>query len=155
MKDLLPELKKGTKKALDALILMRQKEGEELELDIKKRLKAIDKLGSFIEKKAPEAVQKYKERLKLKNLDEKELNVFVERSDITEEITRLKSHLKQFFSFLILEEPVGRMLDFLTLEMLRESSTIIAKSVDEKIAWEAMAMKQEMERIREQVQNIE
>jgi uncharacterized protein (TIGR00255 family) len=85
----------------------------------------------------------------------KEIVFFADRSDISEEITRLRSHLKQFYQSLRKKEPVGRTLDFMIVEMNREVNTIGSKANDLEIAQAVVAMKTELEKIREQVQNIE
>jgi len=160
-------LEKALTAALKKLVAMRAKEGRELADDLKARLNALEEMLQEIIKKAPQVLSKRRkkmfqglETLGLENLssDErvlKEIALFGEKSDIAEEITRLTSHIKQFRSRLRAAEPVGRELDFLVQEFLREINTIGSKANDLKITQQVVAFKTELERIREQVQNVE
>ena len=154
--------------ALSALDQMKRKEGLALAKDIIERLKKMSLAITAIEKKSPEAVAKT--RLKLKErleellqpgieLDERllrEVALYAERVDITEEITRLRSHLAQYEEFLKAKDGVsGRKMDFLVQEMGREINTIGSKSMDASIAHQVVDVKAELEKIREQIQNIE
>ncbi len=161
------QVKAALEKALDALEAMRAKEGEALQEELLIGLARAEAILERIEQRAPEIPQGYKERLKARleallegrGVDplrlEQEVALFADRSDITEECTRLKSHLTQFRSFLRQEGPHGRKLDFLLQEMGREANTIGAKAFDAGISHEVILLKAELERLREQVQNIE
>lgn len=161
------ELKKALSEAMDAFITMKEVEGKALALDIKGRIKAIGEHLKKIEKEAKGAPQKYREKLleKLEDVlagaadDErllKEVAFYAEKIDITEEITRLKSHMKQALDLIASKEKsIGRSLDFLNQEMLREINTIASKSGSLSVTKEAVNAKAELEKIREQVQNIE
>jgi len=127
----------------------------------------LDKHVDDIDKRAPELVQVYSVRLKdnierMLNdvaMDEgrlaQEVALFAEKSDITEEIVRIRSHLKQFREYTSLDEAVGRRLDFLIQEMNREINTIGSKASDTVISKVVVEMKSEVEKLREQVQNVE
>lgn len=152
--------------ALISFIKMRSIEGENLKCDILKKLEGINETVTKIEKRAPFVAEDYKARLvnKLNELEEvkadearilTEVTIFADKACIDEEITRLFSHIKQMK--LILEEsvPVGRKLDFLVQEMNREVNTIGSKSNDIEITSYIVDAKSEIEKIREQIQNIE
>lgn len=167
------KVKSAIKSAIDkALFLveeMRKREGELLQEDILSRLDSINKMLKKIKERVPAVVEYYRDRLMQSvsallqgqdiELDEsrlvQEVAFFAERSDITEEIVRLESHLSQFLSFIKRDEPVGRRLDFLVQEMNREANTIGAKCQDVEISKLVVDIKAEIEKIREQVQNIE
>ncbi len=162
-------LKTAMDKALNSVEEMRKREGEILQKDLLVRIEKIKKILREIKERAPDVVELYRNKLKenverlLQNQDIsisedrilQEVAIFAERSDITEEIVRLESHITQFLSFINREEPVGRRLDFLIQEMNRETNTIGAKSQDSVISSFVVDMKAEIEKIREQVQNIE
>jgi uncharacterized protein (TIGR00255 family) len=154
--------------ALNALDAMRSVEGKMLAKDIGSRLTLMEKKLAEIEQMAPEAVSKL--RLKLKErmeeifsrseeLDERllrEVALFAERVDISEEITRFRSHLAQYRDHLKEHMgPAGRKMDFLTQEMGREINTIGSKSMDSRISHFVVDVKAELEKVREQIQNIE
>ena len=153
--------------ALLGLARMRQKEGEVLEADLRERLELLKQTVSSIHVLAPNVVTAYREKLHqrlaeagIENLadDErvlKEVAIFADRCDINEELVRLKSHLEQFQQLLSSSDPVGRTLDFLCQELGREINTIGSKANDVEITRHVVAFKTELERIREQVQNIE
>jgi len=154
--------------AVNGLVAMRQKEGEALKSDILLKKDNIFKMIDVVEKRSPLVVAEHKERLEnrindLLNgktiVDENriatEVAFFADKSAIDEEITRLKSHVSQLDSILNMDCPVGRKLDFLIQEMNREVNTIGSKSNDIEITNAVLDMKSEIEKIREQVQNIE
>jgi uncharacterized protein (TIGR00255 family) len=151
--------------ALKKFIEMREKEGSALRKDFILRLKTIRTQLKKIEKKAPLLQEKYQKKLKARitevaSLDKdrllREVMIYAERVDVTEEITRLYSHMTQFEDLLrAKEKSVGRTLDFLTQEMGREINTLTAKAGDSEISKLAIGIKSEIEKIREQVQNIE
>jgi uncharacterized protein (TIGR00255 family) len=148
------------------LLDMRQKEGEELHKDLEHHLQKLCTTVESLKELAPSVVKAYKERLEKKMkefasgvFDEArlltEVAVFSDKADINEEITRLLSHIQQFQHTLQLQEPVGRKLDFLIQEMNREVNTIGSKANDSHIASKVVEMKTFLEKMREQVQNIE
>jgi uncharacterized protein (TIGR00255 family) len=153
--------------ALNGLLGMKSKEGVELLKDLKKRLKSIEKKLELIEKESSLSVNdsflKYKEKVKAlledsPNLNDRlelELAILAERSDITEECVRLKSHIKLFLDSLSKEDDPGRKLNFLCQEMNREANTISSKTLSTTITHNSVHIKEEIERMREQIQNIE
>ncbi|MFH0845011.1 MAG: YicC/YloC family endoribonuclease [Pseudomonadota bacterium] len=154
-------------RALDSMDDMRCQEGRIIEEDLHERLNLIEGHLDFIEKRAPMVVQAYKGRLKDKinrisndmELDEnrliQEVAIFADRCDITEEIVRARSHLKQFRDYLSPDDSVGRRLDFLSQEFHREFNTMGVKASDASISAKVVEVKAELEKIREQVQNVE
>ena len=153
--------------ALTSLNEMRKTEGNSLSIDINSRLSVVRDISKRVEAKQPELADHYMAKLKKRiseltgetNLDEtrfiQEVALMADKSDVTEETVRLDSHIKQFEELLNTEEPVGRKLDFLIQEMNREVNTIGSKSGDSELSRCVVDMKAEIERIREQVQNIE
>ena len=160
-------LRKSLAKAISSLIKMKKKEGEELKFDICKRIEKLSNLVEIIDKRSPIVKKNYKKKLtsrlksegfeKLMNDERvlKEVALYGERSDITEEIVRIISHLKQMNSHLESKKSVGRALDFLCQELFREINTICSKADDLKIIKSAVTFKIELEKIREQSQNVE
>lgn len=154
--------------ALGNVLKMRIEEGIALKRDIELQLQSMEKMIVEIEKRAPLVVEEYRDKLKEKikdiinnefDLDEDRLNneivFFADKSDINEEIVRFKSHIKQFFMSLESKESVGRKLDFLIQEMNREINTIGSKANDLTITKYVVDIKSELEKVREQIQNIE
>lgn len=153
--------------ALDDLIIMRTREGEELYKDIAQRLNNIQKSVEEIENISKDSIKEYfrklKERAKLIFEDiveynerlELELALLVDKSDITEECVRLKSHTKFFLETMNSSNDVGRKLNFLCQEINREANTIGSKALSTSISHKTVSIKEETERIREQIQNIE
>jgi uncharacterized protein (TIGR00255 family) len=163
-----PILEESLVNAMDALLKMRMKEGAHLSKDLQGRIKAMRNGVAKVKKVAPEMVKRYRDALaeRIKNAglplppeeDErllKEVVYFADRSDISEELARLQSHFNQFEDCVKTEEPVGRTLDFLAQEMNREINTIGSKAQDSEIAREVVLLKAELEKFREQVQNVE
>jgi uncharacterized protein (TIGR00255 family) len=162
-----PIVGKALKAALKALIQMRAREGAALQKDIEQRFGKIGAALERIRKQAPSVAESYREKLQarlkaagftVESSDERmlrELALFADRSDITEEVTRFDSHIKQARHLMQAAEPVGRSLDFLAQEMFREVNTMGSKANDSGILKDVVALKAELERIREQVQNIE
>jgi uncharacterized protein (TIGR00255 family) len=162
-----PALKKALKAALEQFVKMRKVEGEALAADLRKRVLAIQKNVKTIGVLAPKVMDHHrvalldraaKAGLEIEASDErllKEIVFFADRSDISEELTRLRSHLDQFFGQLGKDEPVGRTLDFLLQELFRETNTIGNKANFLAISQIIVGMKTELEKLREQVQNIE
>ena len=162
-----PALRRALKAALDQFVKMRKAEGEALAADLRKRVLAMQKNVKTIGVLAPKVMEHHrgtlleraaKAGLEIGASDErllKEIVFFADRSDISEELTRLRSHLDQFFTQLGKDEPVGRTLDFLLQEMFRETNTIGNKANFLAISQIIVGMKTELEKLREQVQNIE
>jgi uncharacterized protein (TIGR00255 family) len=159
-------------RALKILAGMRRKEGLALERDLLARLDEIERRLAAIRARLPGILQEHHARLQTRvnrmlegvagireQVDPgrlaQEVALLAERNDVSEEITRLDSHLRQFKSFLRKSEPVGRSLDFLLQEMNREVNTIGSKVADAAVTQEIVAMKAEFEKLREQVQNVE
>ena len=153
--------------ALERFLAMREKEGQKMQADLVGRLDAIERMVTQVEALSPETVQQYYDRLyrKLQELladttiDESRLvteaGIFAEKIAVDEETVRLRSHLAQFRQLLESGEPIGRKLDFLVQEMNREVNTIGSKAQDLSITKYVVDMKAEIEKIREQIQNIE
>jgi uncharacterized protein (TIGR00255 family) len=162
-----PAVERALALALDGLIKMREREGKHLAKDLNNRVKAIRQLLREIRALHPAVVEKFRAALKERieksglpfNTDDerlaKEIFLFADRSDISEELTRVESHLAQFVQHLRREEPVGRALEFIVQEIFREFNTLGAKANDAEIARRVVACKTELEKIREQVQNVE
>ena len=162
-----PAIERALNTALTELIKMREHEGKHLAKDLIHRLKTLRKELKEIRALYPTVVKKYRdamlERINKAGLnlavdDErllKEISFFADRSDISEELTRLESHLAQFAHHLRKNEPVGRTLEFITQEIFRELNTLGAKSNDAAISQHVVACKAELEKIREQIQNLE
>jgi uncharacterized protein (TIGR00255 family) len=164
LKDALLAAVSGATESMDA---MRRHEGEALLEDLRKRRELVSLATEKVARRAPEVVteyvQKLKERLAQFDLNRgidadriaQEVAIMADRCDITEELVRLDSHFNQFDTALSLAEPVGRKLDFLLQEMSREINTIGSKANDAEITYHVVELKTEIEKIREQVQNIE
>ncbi len=160
-------IRKGLESALDQLIKMRRNEGKELSKDLKRRIEIIDDKVSEIQEESGKSVNEYyaklKERMKAMIEDitsysdrlELELALLADKSEITEECVRLKSHLKFFLESMEQDEEPGRKLNFLCQEMNREANTISAKTISTAITHSSVLIKEEIEKIREQIQNIE
>ena len=162
-----PVLEHALDDALDELIKMRQREGKHLAKDLIHRLKVIRREIKSVRSLFPDVVKKYRaalfDRIEKAGLDLpldderllKEVSIFADRSDVSEELTRLESHLAQFAHLLRKNEPVGRTLEFITQEIARELNTLGAKANDAAISQHVVACKAELEKIREQIQNLE
>ena len=161
-------LREATLRALEMLIKMRIREGNKLKQDINHRLEFISSIVENIEKRAPKVVIDYKAKLKerlneiledITQVDENRLHMevvlFADKSNIDEEIVRLRSHIHQLKKSFNERQPIGRKLDFLLQEMNREINTVGSKSSDLDIINYVVEVKSELEKIREQVQNIE
>ncbi len=165
--ELWPVVKKALEEALDKLEIMRKAEGRNLSRDLSKRIKIIEKNLGTIEGGADKVVVRHRARLtaKVKNIlagpavDKNrlatEIAIFAEHSDVTEEIIRTASHLAAFKKKLLIEKEIGRTLEFIIQELHREVNTISAKASDYTISKNVIGIKSELEKIREQVQNIE
>jgi len=152
--------------ALDELCAMRAREGESIRQDLAGRVDAIEDMTCRVEQRYPETVEAYTQRLKRaveelvgSGVDETrlmmEVAVMADRSAIAEETVRLHSHVRQLRALLDAEEPVGRRVDFIVQELNREVNTISSKSQDIPITQLTVDMKAEIEKLREQVQNVE
>ncbi|HWY40786.1 MAG TPA: YicC/YloC family endoribonuclease [Chthoniobacterales bacterium] len=162
-----PAIERALRAALNQLVKMREREGKNLAKDLIHRLKAMRKQIKEIRSLHPDVVRKYRaallERIQKAGLpiapdDErlvKEISFFADRSDVSEELTRVESHLAEFAHHLRRHEPVGRTLEFITQEIFRELNTLGAKANDAGIAQRVVACKAELEKIREQIQNLE
>ncbi len=164
-----PAIQKTLQEALDNLAKMRREEGKAMGADLAANCRIIAAELKEIAARAPQTVDTYRLRLEervRRALEEhkvtlnpadlvREVAIYAERSDISEELVRLESHLTQFDQIVATEEAVGRKLEFLTQEMLREVNTIGSKSTDVEIARHVIEMKTAVERLREMIQNIE
>ncbi len=163
----LPQLTQAVGSAIAAIDGMRVREGEALAADLLARRRQIAEWVGQVSERTPSMVVEYKQKLALRleqllgdvELDPvrlaQEVALLADRCDITEELVRLNSHFAQFDEALRLKEPVGRKLDFLMQEMNREVNTIGSKANDAAIATLVIQIKAEMEKMREQVQNVE
>ncbi|MFT4550496.1 MAG: hypothetical protein ACI8XO_000678 [Verrucomicrobiales bacterium] len=162
-----PAIEKVTRKAMTELIKMRRAEGKHLQDDLGTRLSALQAEVEAVKKLAPSVIDSHRANLKRRLADGgleidladerilKEIGLFSDRSDISEETTRLASHFKQMAKYVKSKEPVGRAMDFLSQEMNRELNTIGSKANNATIAQHIVNAKTELEKMREQVQNVE
>lgn len=153
--------------ALEAFMSMRRAEGERLKADVLMRAEKIISYVEEVEARSPETVAEYKQRLqdkieeflKSKDYDQQrvitEVAIYADKVAVDEETVRLRSHFEQLKTYLEKDEPIGRSLDFLVQEMNREANTIGSKVRDAQIAQIVVQIKNEIEKIREQIQNIE
>jgi len=160
-------MKAAIEKALESLIIMRENEGKQLKVNLIERALFIEGILAEISVRAPEVVKEYKQKLenRIKELLEQqtidesrlatEIAIFADRCSIDEEIVRLGSHINQLREALNSQQPVGRKLDFLIQEMNREINTIGSKANDLVITKNVVELKSEIEKMREQIQNIE
>ena len=166
--DFWPTVESALKKAVLMLVKMREREGAHLATDLSKRISMMRKASAQIQQHSPKVARRYRDqllaRIKSAGLEApgtdddrllKEVVYFADRSDISEELTRLQSHFQQFNDCLKSKEPVGRTLDFLAQEMNREVNTIGSKANDSLISREVVTLKAELEKFREQAQNVE
>ncbi len=161
------DVKVAVDTALDHFISMREAEGEKLKADILSRAEKIISIVGEIEERSPITVQEYRDRLYTKlsevlqstNIDDQriltEAAIFADKVAVDEETVRLRSHFEQMKNFLDSDVPIGRKLDFIVQEMNREANTIGSKVNDSALAHKVVDIKGEIEKIREQVQNIE
>ncbi len=166
--ELWPAAKKALDAALDVLLKMREREGAFLGKDLKARVAVLRAGVSRVQALAPKVAERYREqllaRIKAAGLEApglederlvKEIFYFADRSDVSEELTRLQSHFQQFDDCVKSGEPIGRTLDFLAQEINREINTLGSKANDSDISREVVLLKAELEKFREQVQNVE
>lgn len=161
------ELSDITAKAVEEFNAMREREGERLRRDMLGKLETIEGLVSVVEERSPQTVKEYRERLEARlrdiladrSLDEQrvitEAAIFADRTAVDEETVRLRSHIAQFRTMLEEGSPIGRKMDFLVQEFNRESNTIGSKCSDASLAKVVVDLKSEIEKIREQLQNVE
>lgn len=162
-----PVLMSAVKEALDNFVAMRTTEGRNIQADLLARIDTLEGFVGELEKLAPEIVASYKQRLEnlleeylaKENIEEsriiQEVALFTDKVNYTEETVRLRSHFAQFRSIITSDEPVGRKLDFLIQEMNREINTVASKANSSGAAQFVVDVKSEIEKIREQIQNIE
>lgn len=155
------------KDAMESFAAMRSREGERIEKDLTERVEYMKTLAEKIDERSPQTVEEYRERLysKIKEvLDDKEIDenriltevaIFADKVAVNEETVRLGSHFEEFYNIIKSGEPAGRKLDFLIQEINREVNTIGSKAQDIEIAKLVVTLKGEIEKLREQVQNIE
>jgi len=160
-------VRKALQQAIEGMVAMREREGAALEKDVARRLTGLRRHKETIAKRAPLLVKRYRKSLlnrlkeaeiELKRDDPvliKDLALFAERSDITEELVRLESHFAQFDKLVHDSKPVGRTMDFLCQEMFREINTIGSKASDTVVARHVIQFKAGLEAVREQIQNVE
>lgn len=156
--------------AMASFVEMREREGENIALDFSQRLDLLSSVVDRLESLAPRMVENYRQRLintledvGIKPFDDpqseqriiQEVALYADRVDYTEEFVRLRSHIKQFRNILTENKPVGRKLDFLIQEMNREINTTTSKSPDIEVSELAVRVKSEIEKLREQIQNVE
>ena len=156
-----------TAKAVEEFNAMREREGERLRRDMLGKLETIEGFVSVVEERSPQTVKEYRERLEARlrdiladrSLDEQrvitEAAIFADRTAVDEETVRLRSHIAQFRTMLEEGSPIGRKMDFLVQEFNRESNTIGSKCSDASLAKVVVDLKSEIEKIREQLQNVE
>ncbi|MBO4330478.1 MAG: YicC family protein [Oscillospiraceae bacterium] len=161
------QLSAAVKEALNRLCAMRAAEGERLAADISAKLDAIERLSRAVEQRSPETVREYREKLTARmeeilqgvNIDQSrilaEAAIFADKTAVDEEIVRLGSHIKQIRKLLTDGGSIGRKLDFLVQELNREANTIGSKCSDLEIGGMVIELKSEIEKIREQAQNLE
>jgi uncharacterized protein (TIGR00255 family) len=164
---LAPALQAALGAALDALDVMRRREGDALARDLIGRFETIERLAAQVAQLAPAQVEAYRDRLAARVAElsrgvaldparlAQEVALFADRTDIAEEVTRLASHIAQLRALIQSDVPAGRRLEFLVQEVNREINTIGSKSQQARIASLVVEMKAELERVREQVQNVE
>lgn len=164
-----PTIEAAIAQALEALNTMRRQEGEALAADLRAQSAAVAERVAGVESRAPLVADDYRERLQervSKSVEKlgvtiersdlvREIALFVDRSDISEETVRLRSHLEQFEATIAAADQVGRKLEFIAQEMGREVNTIGSKANDPEISGHVVEMKAALERVREQVQNVE
>jgi uncharacterized protein (TIGR00255 family) len=164
----LPAVEAALNKALIGMLKMRAREGAHLAKDLTHRVSLMRKAIGRIRKHAPQVAERYRaallERIRSGGVEAitvdddrllKEVVLFADRSDISEELTRLESHFQQFDALTESKEPVGRTLDFLAQEINREINTIGSKANDMRISREVVVLKSELEKFREQAMNVE
>lgn len=167
IEEIYPDLEEVLRQAGACFVKAREAEGENLERDILNKLDFIDRLISYVEERSPEILREYREKIQKKveellgdnKLDESalatEMIIYADKVCVDEETVRLRSHVENMRETIRAEGAVGRKLDFITQEMNREANTILSKANDREMSEHAIDLKTEIEKIREQIQNIE
>lgn len=167
MEQYYPYLEEALKAAGQQFVNARETEGAHLQKDIFDKLDGIERLVDFVEERSPQILKEYREKIQAKveeflgdsKIDESilatELTIYADKVCVDEETVRLRSHIKNMRDTLNKEEAIGRKLDFIAQEMNREANTILSKANDQDISEKAIDLKTEIEKIREQIQNIE
>jgi uncharacterized protein (TIGR00255 family) len=167
LEDAAAAAQRALSEALDGLVAMREVEGRALLQDLSSRVDTVEAVSKEVAKLSPQTVMEYRARLEARIAEllggtpvepqriAQEVALFADRTDVAEEATRLASHLEQFRTLLAASEPTGRKMDFLVQEMHREVNTTGSKSQSAEISNRIVTLKAELERIREQVQNVE
>lgn len=162
-----PAIEEAVKAAGQQFLEARKIEGEHLQKDILAKLDYISDLVSFVEERSPKLLKEYREKIQNKvaeflgddKIDESvlatELIIYADKVCVDEETVRLRSHINNMSATLLKDEPIGRKLDFIAQEMNREANTILSKANDKELSQNAIELKTEIEKIREQIQNIE
>ncbi|MGP4106925.1 YicC/YloC family endoribonuclease [Virgibacillus sp. L01] len=166
--ELINAITTSVKRACEQLLLMREEEGDFLLKDISNRMLEIQDTVSHLQTRRESVIEEYRERIQSRIYNflgendvidqtrmHQEIALLAEKGDITEEITRLQSHIDHFSETIDLNDAIGRKLDFIMQEMHREANTVGSKSTDAKIGVWIVALKSEIEKIKEQIQNIE
>lgn len=165
--EIFPDLEEALRQAGERFAKSRETEGANLREDILKKLDYIERLVSYVEERSPEMLREYRDKLRRKveealgdrHLDEgilsTELVVYADKVCVDEETVRLRSHIDNLRGTMEMEGSIGRKLDFIVQEMNREANTILSKANDQALSEHAIDLKTEIEKIREQIQNIE
>lgn len=167
MKALWPVMEAALRQAMDNHVAMREQEGTHIGENLCEKVEGLQQLAGRVAQRSPLVLQEYKEKLAARITDllnntaldpdrlEQEVAYFAEKSCIDEELVRLQSHFEQFYTIVAQKGSIGRKLDFLIQEMNRETNTIGSKANDLEIGRLVVEMKSELEKVREQIQNIE
>ena len=162
-----PVIEQAVREAGKRFVLSREQEGQNLKEDILSKLEYLEQTVAFVEERSPEMLKEYRQKIQTKveellqdrKVDDAvlatELIVYADKVCVDEETVRLRSHIKNMKDTLEKEEPIGRKLDFISQEMNREANTILSKANDKELSQKAIDLKTEIEKIREQIQNIE
>lgn len=166
--DLAPVILKSIKHVSKQVLHMREQEGSHLAHDIKSRMNSVHNMLLLIKEQRPQVVKEYRERIRQRIIEytggltetdsqlfHQEIALLAEKGDISEELTRLDSHIAHFLETMELNETIGRKLDFIIQEMHREINTVGSKSTEHQIGRLTVQIKSELEKIKEQIQNIE
>lgn len=164
-----PKVRELVGKAVEDLVRMREREGAAIRKDVEARLTRIQQLAGEVLKRAPSVLESYQRKLEerigtllqQRGIEAakadvlREVAIYADKCDVSEELQRLTSHVDQFRKILASDGQIGRRLDFLTQEMVREANTLTAKSNDAQVSVHAVEIKAELEKIKEQAENIE
>ena len=162
-----PVIEQAVREAGKHFVFSREQEGQNLKEDILSKLEYLEQTVAFVDERSPEMLKEYRQKIQTKveellqdrKVDDAvlatELIVYADKVCVDEETVRLRSHIKNMKDTLEKEEPIGRKLDFISQEMNREANTILSKANDKELSQKAIDLKTEIEKIREQIQNIE